>query len=368
MNYLPIFSPVCGIVNHVSSNIITININCQTDDLYTPVFGKLYVNIGNRSFIASIMNKYLDSPLKFTIDGIINMKKIDTVEYNQKLGTLFDCTQCQINFDSSIGSSFIPVVNYGSEVNAANSTIGYIKIKQKIIIKTEPKQLIITSIPFYNFDTNFLKSIVKNDSYLKKIIDEIKKNCPNIWDICLYTHNSYNSMSSISEGSSQSKDTELVKSYPKEIRNKIKMKINEIKLSKNIPSELNIIYILDFCSFHSNNFANIRISNPDVSILLSDTSLLLLVEELTDILKENNILATKHNLYDNEMIYDFYQYNTTYELNKYYSCIIPIVIAIKENLSEKKIQTIAVSINKWINTVNLYGFTKFLNRKQLKID
>lgn len=363
MNYLPIFSPVYGIVNFASSESVTININDQKKNVFTPMFGKLNAMPTNQLFIASIMNKYLDVPVKFTIDGEVDVDKEDTVDYNQDIGTNLTGTQCHLNF----GSCFIPVVDKGTEVNAGNTAIGYIKIKQKIILKSEPRQLIILSVPSFNFDTNNIQPTYAYDLYSKQLVNEIKKTLTKSnYDICIYMSNLTKicTGSRVSEGSGKD-NFESKKSYPKAIRNKIKMKINEIKLSDITPSELNIIYLFDFCSFHPNSFQNIRIPDPDVSILFPNSTLLLLAEELADTLRECNILVTKHISYGNEMVQEFYQYNTEYELEKYYTSIIPIQIAIREGLPETKVQIIANSINKWISTINLYLFTKFNQRATL---
>jgi len=348
MNYLPIFSPVFGTISSVSSDSMIISIGCRKN-IFSTVFGKINVTVSDDTYNINFNNEYLENPIIITINGQADTFVEDyNVEYNEQVATNITGTICKINF----GKVFIPLVDKGCEIRAGNTAIGYIKIKQKILIKSDPKQLVILTIPYFIIYGQNLQQSYAYDLPSRRMVDKLKNTLTNVnYDICLYLRNM-----------DQTCDTP----YPKAIQNRIKMKINEIKLSELTPSELNIIYILDCSSFRPKSFQNIRIKDPDVCILFADCQQLLMIDELADTLKDNGIMVTKYISHGDTLVKDFFDYNFEYELDKYYTTIVPIIIKINETIPDTKISIITHAIHKWMSTINLYIHQKFSDRSALK--
>jgi hypothetical protein len=127
------------------------------------------------------------------------------------------------------------------------------------------------------------------------------------------------------------------------------------KTDYNITEE-KIVYLIDCHSFTpgDHKYGNIRVSNPDISILFNQCSILNIIEELTDICKDHDLAVTKHYGIIDDIIDEFANYNNTFNLQKYGIKIIPILIELNENIEEKRMHKIGLSINEWIKSINQY--------------
>ena len=99
------------------------------------------------------------------------------------------------------------------------------------------------------------------------------------------------------------------------------------------------------------SFSNLRINEPEAAIIFNNCSLLLIAEELTETFRDNGVISTKFCSTGNDIINEFYELNMKTNRHIY---IVPILIEIRENLSNEKINIISKSIDKWIATTNEY--------------
>lgn len=142
------------------------------------------------------------------------------------------------------------------------------------------------------------------------------------------------------------------------IREKILKFVKELIKNKSTSSisESKIIYLIDCHSFTpgGHKYGNVRIQNPEVSILFNKCSMIDIIEELTDLLKENDLVTTKHYGVIDDIIDEFIDYNNKFNLSRFNIKIIPILIEVNESIEEKKIPRIGKAIHQWIITINKY--------------
>lgn len=121
-------------------------------------------------------------------------------------------------------------------------------------------------------------------------------------------------------------------------------------LLKKIKNSSFVTYVLDCHSFPpGDSFQNIRTTNPDVTILFDDCkSQLLIIDELIETFRDNNILAIKLIGINNDIIDE---YNSIKIPNRK---IIPVLIELNENVDDDKLKIIGKCINIWIKTINKY--------------
>src|SRR2546429_423756 len=128
MNYVPIFSPINGIVSSTENNEIKISIRKNNDNyLYSPVSGDISEIVTDKNINKiSIMNNLLADSIHLIIDGTITInKKInDSVEYNENIGEIFGEISLKIHFNKNIS---IEVVDVNTYVNSGETTIAYLQ-------------------------------------------------------------------------------------------------------------------------------------------------------------------------------------------------------------------------------------------------
>lgn len=137
-------------------------------------------------------------------------------------------------------------------------------------------------------------------------------------------------------------------SWRKNIRDTIKNKLINYKLNKS-----NIVFVLDCHSFPNGSFGTKKYPNPDVSILYSSKSQLNIINKLINTFERNNIVTTSHLGIHNSVIDEFYIldqriYNVL--LNNYVR-IIPILIEVKESITEDQLDKIGLCVNEWIDNI-----------------
>jgi hypothetical protein len=160
----------------------------------------------------------------------------------------------------------------------------------------------------------------------------------------------------------QTLDLNRVASYYSDFRYELRSKVYDI-INNADSKVMTILYVLDCHSFPAKNkryapsFPNLRIDNPEAAIIFSNCSFLLIVEELSDTFRDNGIISTKFWSNGNSIIDEF---DRIYE--KYHNIIIvPILIEVREDLTDEKINLISKSVDQWINTTS-----KFINTQYKK--
>lgn len=154
-------------------------------------------------------------------------------------------------------------------------------------------------------------------------------------------------------------DLNRIKSFNSDYRTKLRSTvIDKIKENEklDIKNKNRIIYIIDCHSFpdKTNDFSNVRIKNPDVAILMASCYQLNYAEEMTDILHELGISATKHLGNGNDIIEEFYSVNQKLKFG-YNTIIIPLLLEFNEGLSDNKIKIIGTGIGEWIESINKFS-------------
>lgn len=361
MNYIPIFSPVNGIIDTINQESVRIHIDIEYDGtINAPIFGTI-TEINNESsdnFQIYISNEYLENPIIVNFKKAtqyvhnVHLSKNQNINYNDIIGYAQSNSLCEININKNKNKN-VKVVDIGMHVLAGTTIIEYIKISQQIAINTEPKQLIVLTIPHFVCINDTEKK--HNCDYSAERLAESLKQV--LIDKDVYFYNGNINRTFIDLNRIQSNKTD----FRKVIRNRIKMKIKEIIATISSSKEENIIYILDCHSFPSPSFSNIRFSDPQISILLANCEQLIYVDELTEIFRDYGIHATKHIGSGNAIIEEFYNFNKKYKLEKYNIKIIPILIEANESLTNDQMMVACHAIVKWISTVNKYIIEKVFN-------
>ncbi|XWV25279.1 putative ORFan [Tupanvirus deep ocean] len=352
MNYLPIFSPVTGTIISVDKTTIKIQIEKTKYNIVSPFFGTIQLLNTKNILEISISNNYLQNDLDVTINGQVNtIIKKNNIEYNETIANNISGDICTINFNGS----YLNVVDVNTFVNSGYA-IGYLKTHDKMALETYPKQLIILSLPHFicEDDSNENHSC---DTSAEKIANKLLPTLSNDHRY-VYMYKGNINRNTMDLNRKMSYNT----TFRKAIRNRIKMKIREIISTIQESPESKILYLIDCHSFPDKYFGNIRIDNPDVSILFANCSQLIYVDELIETLKDNKINGTKHIGSGNDIIEEMYKYNISLELEKYNIVIVPILIEINETITEEKLNAISYSVNIWINTINNYYAKKFTNK------
>lgn len=229
---------------------------------------------------------------------------------------------------------------------------------QKTEKSSNIKQLIIITTP-HEFCKRSSQETHTCDPFAIKLANQLVHSLKDdSREIILFHGNIYRKLIDLNRA--QSRET----NFRKMIRNKLEDQIKKLLNSNSNSNRKNkIIYLLDCHSFRGNSFANIRIQNPDVSVLFNCHQLLLL-EELTESLRDNGIIATKHIGGKNDIIIEADSLNIKYELWRKNIIVIPLLIEVNENISDQKLTLVGKSINQWIHNVN-----NFLNlREPIKIE
>lgn len=106
------------------------------------------------------------------------------------------------------------------------------------------------------------------------------------------------------------------------------------------------IIIIDCHSFpnDSKSFNNMRIKNPDICILFDKCLDLIYVEELTDLFKENDIIAIKLIGIHNDIIDEFRNYNN----------VISVLCEVNEGIDNNKLDIIGKVFDIWITKLSSF--------------
>lgn len=382
MNNIPIFSPVNGVTSNISKDSITIYIGTKDKHtIYAPIEGtisninmtegtwervidanifqitetktkRVSISISNPN-ISKQINLWLEVG-KPTDQIKISKSLSDNINYGDIIGEILFGSLVKIHLN---GLNNFKVVDDGTDVIGGKTIIAYVEANKNIQYKLNLKQLIILTVPHAKCDTIIEKnyphscdfSAVKFATELKKVLTDDSREIITFYGTINRRKIDLNRIQSI------------YTNFRKRIRNRIKMRIYELVFSEiNIINK--IIYVIDCHSFPSNSFENVRINNPDVCILMADCLQLTVVEELTDILRDNGINATKHLGDGNSIIEEFYSFDEYYNLSKLGIKIIPVLIEINEKTAstDEKLYIICSAINIWIQTINKYTLEKIL--------
>ncbi len=132
-----------------------------------------------------------------------------------------------------------------------------------------------------------------------------------------------------------------------DIRDKIGIQIDILEKRGTIDHN-NIIYVLDCHSFpKKSKFRNIRISDPEVTLLFDNTIDFIYTYELAELLKDSNIKVVTLPGVRNDIIDEF--------SGKYSRVrIISVLVEISETIDDQRLMYISKVFDKWINKINKY--------------
>lgn len=351
MNYIPIFAPVDGTVEYLDDTSITIR-SKKNGQIYAPIFGNITINHDSSTISLSITNNYLSNPIKLIMDKnnktMINIPPTGLVKYTENIGFFpQNHTVRLITMDK-----FVTMVDKATDTVGGKTEIMFSIIKEHIKIKTKPRRLIIITIPHTICDYTKPRTEHVCDfeaenfaNILREVLEEDEIN-----NVYFYRGNIIRTSTDLNRPKS------LYTDYRKAIRNRVIMKIKEIKITYPSYPESNIIYIIDCHSFpsQSTSFQNIRYKNPDVTVIFTDCNQLIYMDELTEIFKEFNISASKVIGSNNSIIDEFYFIDAYYQLEKSNIKIVPVLIEINESNTQQKMKSIGLAIKGWMPKVNNY--------------
>ncbi|AYV85781.1 MAG: putative orfan [Satyrvirus sp.] len=349
MNYIPVFSPICGIITNCTNKSVEISGNIH--NILSPISGTIteIVNL-EKSIKISIINKYIDRPIYFFIKNMNvkfgeKIKQNTNIEYNEIIGEI-DETSVQNLVEFFPNNEYIKIVDTGTYVDGGRTTIAYIYTNKLINIVSKTRQLIILTVPHFLCDES--KGKHKCDYYAEKLALCIKKELSNEdRDIVLYNGNINRTITDLNRTESTRTN------FRTAIRNRINIKINELIVhKKKYSSDVDMIFVLDCHSFPPKYFENIRYSNPDVSILFVNCMELVYIEELIETFKDFSVVATMHLGGENDIIREFYKLGTGTKKNGIR--IIPVLIEVSEKITEEKLSAVCMAINKWTQTIVSY--------------
>jgi hypothetical protein len=354
MKIICITSPIDGIISNIDNNTITIVSNNINHNIYAPSKGIL-INIDP---MLSIQNKYLVTPISFSIEPAIRLdiKLNDTLDKGQVIGSLNIISKhiVKIFFDDL---THYKTIALGSKVLGGITMIACMIVSPDNILNNRIGGLITQmALPIYGgSDINELiilttphEKCIKTsehlcDTYAEKLAKELFTILGMTKSEIILIHGTIN-RKFVDLNRIQGRDTK----FRQEIRNKVNNFIDNAKTNHNI------VYIIDCHSFpvekHQYTFRDVRISKPEVSILFDDPIQLTLMEELTNILHDHGIAATKHMGTGNDIMDEFIH------INKDDVRIVPVLIEVREDLDNDKMTLIGESVRQWIGTVNRYIF------------
>jgi hypothetical protein len=211
------------------------------------------------------------------------------------------------------------------------------------------KQLIVLSIPH-----ELCHDINQDcDLYAKKMADELIFSLSTKSREIVTIHGDIN-RTIVDLNRYEGRFTDFRQSVREVILNQVKFLIKNIKSDE--ISENKIVYLIDCHSFvpGDHKYGNVRIKNPDVCIIFNKCSLIEIIEELTDLLKENNLITTKLYGVVDDIVDETTGYNDKFNLSRFNIKIVPILVEVNESIDEKKIPRIAKAINQWIININKY--------------
>ena len=380
MKIIPLISPFSGIIIDINKNKIKIKINQTNLNIYSPIDG-IINNIKDKSL--SFSNEYLEKPIIISLleesKFILNKSNNDKVYQGEKIGELQfgNNIYIQIEFDNMFSYN---VVNIDSKLEGGKTIICYIfnisnKTKIPIIsdlINKLSKEQITNVINNGGINIDLKQLIVITTSH-EKCVSYVQRDCDrnsrrladqllntlspdNTKEVVLFSGNInriYDPV--IGYGIDLNRREGYNTDFRKMVRTKVLDHIRKLINLRTYTNYNNIIYILDCHSFpSSDSFDNIRTKNPDITILFDDCYQLILVEELTDIFRENGLAYTKLIGVNNDIIDEFINLNNNLELKTLKIKIVPILLEINEQIEEYKISLIGKSFYQWINNVNNY--------------
>lgn len=374
MHYLPIISPVNGTVSYITNEKIVIKIGTPvTNNILSPFFGEITEIVScdddnkQNKISITIKNSDVGGGITFLVgilkdlatlqrgsepldEAKININKIlgENISYGEIIGNFVLGDSAEINLESI---AHVKVVEVGTKLIAGETIVAYIASKIGIAYQINAdKQLVILTVPHFKCEPKIEKNKPHNcDYYADKLASKLYETLlDETHEVIVYGGTINRSLLDLNRAES------FESNFRRRIRNRIKMKINEIKLLPSPKNFSNIIYVIDCHSFPKGHFNNIRITDPDVCILFSSCNQLVLVEELTDTFRDYGIVTTKFIGNRNDIINEYYEIDQKHDIKKNRIKIVPILVEINETVSDEKITTICAAIKEWIITINKY--------------
>lgn len=328
---MPIMCPIDGTVVAMAPGFITLH---GGGILCAPILGK----ISTDGSIIRIENSLLAEPIEmiFEHDKAFVMPTKPYIEAGEELGPIFES-----DIMLSINNTYIQVVDIGTKLQAL-TPLSYVQTNKEVM-PAVPKRLVVLTTPHFvcgTFDKTEHKCDFFADKFgfgLAKILDGM--------EVALYTGNI--NRTEIDLNRSAGRKT----SYRQSIRNRIKLRIKELVLV-NKPG---VIFLIDCHSFPSGSFSSIRVKNPEVCVLMADCLQLIYVEELTDIMRDYGITATKHPGKGNDIIEEFFKLDMDLRKSKGGKIrIMPVLIEINESISDDHLHKVCLGVREWMGIVEAY--------------
>lgn len=208
---------------------------------------------------------------------------------------------------------------------------------------TKIKNLVVITVPHELCEKNIPKTLEQFehycDTYGNNLADELYNTLKN----------KYNSVVFKGDINRKILDLNRIESRHTKFRTSILHKIIDFAI-ENIFNK-NIIYLLDCHSYPATkpySFSNVSVQNPEVALLFDDSRHLMFVDELAQILRRNGLMTTMHfGIYNDIM-------DEVLGLQLVNTIIVPILVEVREDLSDDRVGKIVKSIEEWIGIVNQY--------------
>lgn len=324
-----LLSPINGIIHHIDKNKIYITTKEKYDQIiFSPISG----HIDNINNVISIKNKKYAEPVLMKLYS----SKMNTINNNNSVtkGQIIGSKNKGIVSIDLNGLINFKTVSVGSKVIGGKSIIGYLLTNPKMQINDKPifdaaDRLIILTTPHETCISNVGHSC---DYYAPILAKKLFDKLSDLGDIILI-HGNINR---------KQIDLNRIESRNTDFRNKIRQVVKD---SINIDKK-NIIYLIDCHSFpvyidRKYHFGTAEIPEPEVTILFDDPMQINIVYQLKLVLSARGLAVTALPGKKNDIIDEFIAIDNETK-------IIPLLIEVREDLNDDKLDLIGSAIKEWI--------------------